>query len=409
MCLFALSLSIPTAQGRVSDSDSKENTTRKRVGQLGQSLQRLVRDPLTGRLIDPEEAKAIEQKPSGQRPSSEAAIGDDIITIETSLFAFEVTVTDPGNQQFVTDLTREDFQLFEDGEEQEITYFINSDQEKVPTSIAFILDHSGSITPYWDESRRAAINFVRRLKPQFQEVALVLDDPTLVQDFTRDVWALEKSLNKVKLTKNTYNFTSLFAVMKELMADRPGRKIIIFQTDGDEALRLVPENDWPEDVKVRFRSPKRAYTLQDIFDYASSSGITVYSVAVGPQLIRLKSQEEFEARRPYLESLGHDGAFLTYFRHCQQKLAELAELTGGSISYMEKASDAEAIYRRIGEDIRARYIIGYYPGSEKNDGRFHTLDVKVKGHPDWIVMGRRGYYAKRPASDVLRPASAPQK
>ena len=59
---------------------------------------------------------------------------------------------------------------------------------------------------------------------------------------------------------------------------------------------------------------------------------------------------------------------------------------------MAHANDAESIYNAIKEDLRARYIIGYYPSGGQTD-RFHKIVVKVKDHPDWIVTSRQGYFA----------------
>ena len=164
---------------------------------------------------------------------------------------------------------------------------MRSEIEKVPTNIVLILDHSGSVTPYWEESKKAAMNFVKQLRPEYQSVALVLDDPTLLVDFTTDTELLEKELRKVKLIPHTYNFTALFAVLNEMFAGRDGRKVVIFQTDGDEALKLVPRKEWLADVTTKFAYDTKPYTLQDIVDFAANSGVTVYSIAVGNKLIDL--------------------------------------------------------------------------------------------------------------------------
>ena len=92
------------------------------------------------------------------------------------------------------------------------------------------------------------------------------------------------------------------------------------------------------------------------------------------------------------EDEGHYAEHLTYFRECQRAMQEVADVTGGSISYMAKANDAESIYNAIKEDLRARYIIGYYPNSAQTN-RYHKITVKIKDHPDWQVTSRQGYFA----------------
>jgi VWFA-related protein len=351
----------------------------------------LRRDPKTGRLI----SAAAGQESTSYVEKAETpvvAAADDEITLDSKLFAFELMVQDPANRRYVLDLKQDDFIVYDDDQPSPANYFVRSEVEKVPTNIVLILDHSGSVTPYWKESKKAALNFVRQLKSEYQSVALVLDDPTLLVDFTNDATALEKELGKVKLIEHTYNFTALFAVINEMFAGRDGRKVVIFQTDGDEALKLVPVKDWPADVKTRFPYDTKPYNLQDIVDFAGNSGVTVYSIAVGNKLIDLPATTDMTQLTKEFEAEGHFPEHLTYFRECQRAMKQVADVTGGSISYMAHANDAESIYNAIKEDLRARYIIGYYPNGGQTN-RYHKITVKVKDHPDWVVTSRQGYFA----------------
>jgi hypothetical protein len=77
----------------------------------------------------------------------------------------------------------------------------------------------------------------------------------------------------------------------------------------------------------------------------------------------------------------------------QEGLAVVATLTGGWTEFLEQPSQADEIYSRIYADISQRYLVGYYPTNKDHDGKRRKLSVEVRGHPEYLVMSRRYYYA----------------
>ena len=71
----------------------------------------------------------------------------------------------------------------------------------------------------------------------------------------------------------------------------------------------------------------------------------------------------------------------------------VAELTGGWTSFLERPEQANEIYGRVLADINRRYVIGYYPTKKEMDGRLRRVKVEVRGHPGYVIQGRRSYYA----------------
>jgi hypothetical protein len=80
----------------------------------------------------------------------------------------------------------------------------------------------------------------------------------------------------------------------------------------------------------------------------------------------------------------------------QSALAEVSTLTGGWISFLEQPSQADEIYSHIFSDINRRYIVGYYPTNKEHDGKRRKVKVEVRGHPDYILIGRKSYLAPEP-------------
>src|SRR6187399_2568408 len=86
---------------------------------------------------------------------------DDVIRIEANLVSVPISVFDRDGR-YVANLSKEDFHIFENGEEQEITYFGTSDE---PITVVMLLDRSGSMGLYMGQMATAASSFVKELRP----------------------------------------------------------------------------------------------------------------------------------------------------------------------------------------------------------------------------------------------------
>lgn len=69
------------------------------------------------------------------------------------------------------------------------------------------------------------------------------------------------------------------------------------------------------------------------------------------------------------------------------------KLSGGWPDFLEKPEQANAVYARIFNDMNNRYVIGYYPTNKTHDGTRRTIKIEVRGHPEYIVWGRKTYLA----------------
>src|SRR5262249_39809891 len=80
----------------------------------------------------------------------------------------------------------------------------------------------------------------------------------------------------------------------------------------------------------------------------------------------------------------------------QQGLITLSELCGGWTDFLEQPEQAADLYARILSDINRRYIIGYQPANQEHDGKLRNVTVEIRGHPEYIVWGRKSYFAPTP-------------
>ncbi len=374
----------------------------KKREKFGSSLKRLEWDKNKEAAVDKKSGKEVATK----RPTATA--DQDVIKIETSLVTFDLLVTDQQGYA-IKDLKKEDFVVTEEGAVQHIDTFSIGDDAALPRSIVLIIDHSGSQFPYLETSIDAARTLVDQLRPQ-DKMAIVTDDVVVMQDFTNDKKRLKVTLEGIfrrvsgpfgKLSRSQ-QYSALFAVLQELLTEAE-RPIIILQTDGDElfALQGNPEDSPKWSYKVNFG-------MNDLITAAQRERVTIYSVISGIRLMGFSLTEQLARTKQIMDNRSGissppkelsikdrerlEKPRLTSLRW-QEALAQLAAATGGWHDFLERPEQAAAIYERILVDINRRYIIGYYPTNEAKDGSLHKVHFEIRGHPEYVILGRRSYYA----------------
>jgi len=331
-----------------------------------------------------------------ERPrKSDQPIEDEVIRVTTDLVTSDVQVTDAkGN--IVTGLTQDDFIVFEDGWVQTIHHFSLGNDQNVPRTIVLVIDHSGSQAPYIEKSVEAAKTLVDQLGPR-DLMAIVTDDVKLLVDFTRDKEKLKKKLDSLRKTRgDSKQFTALLATVREVFTVEDARRIVIFQTDGDELFHLrpsVPPLFSIPDTGVPFESVVlRSFSLRDLYLAIEKSRVSVYTVIPSPPFIEsqfhtgLKTTEELfgDPKQRYFPDVA--------YRRWEQ-IAAAGAAIGGWTAYLPTPEHAADIYRRILADINTRYVIGYYPTNKTRDGKRRRVSITIKGHPEHGVWGRKSYIA----------------
>lgn len=360
-------------------------------------------------------------RPKGKGHENEDHETRDAIRLETLYVVLPVTVRDRATSRFVEGLGKDDFIITEDGRAQQVAAVTTGEDVSLPRSIILVMDSSGSQTAYLEASIQAARTLVSELAPS-DEMAVVTDTIELLTDFTSDKSRLIAQLESLKTRarlldrKNprgrSLQFSALFAALRELVPNDDRRSVIIFQTDGDEAVTF---RDQPDALDYVWNMPRREYGLRDIFAAAERSRTTIYTIVPGERLAGLQSSELYAAGRRLLERSARsrfatEAEYRSYaeshplseaqvrlltdrFARSQQAAARVAELTGGWTAFLENPEQAAGIYKRILSDINHRYSIGYYPTNEARDGRARRVSIKVRGRDNYEVHGRTGYIA----------------
>jgi VWFA-related protein len=402
LCGAVVALYVALASSSVSLTPRAQEKQKRE--EFGSSLKRL--------RWDEREQRAVETRKGDERADSGA-----VIRVETSLAAFEILAFDKKGRA-VPGLSKSDFIVTEDGAPQEVASLSPGDGSTVPRSVILIIDYSVSQQPFIESSVAAAKDLVDRLKPN-DRMAIVTDDVALLAPFTRDKLKLKGELDSLRKKAKSKRFgrseqySALLATLKELTAgvERP---IIIFQTDGDELSSLRNAAASPSGAEVRATpgDSSKEYSLEDIYTAAEKTRASIYAVIPGVRFAGVPPEELVERARKLFGKLfqmqqewGGWGRPLTptfenYLRSRAQTalrqqlaLAGIANLAGGWAEYLEEPGQAAGIYDRIFSGIERRYILTYYPTNTKRDGKLRRVEIKVRNHPEYAILGKKSYYA----------------
>jgi len=261
-----------------------------------------------------------------------------------------VTVTDRKGE-FIADLTRDDFEVIEDGRKQTLTYFASGIDETIPLHVGLLFDTSGSMGEDINLSRSAAIRFLNTLS-QAEDMTLV-DFDTEVRVTTYGQRDFPRMVERIRGRKPG-GFTAMYdalGVFLDGATENEGRTILVVYTDGGDTRSALGFND--------------ALTL------IRSSDVTIHSVG-------------FLSNQP--------GSVRTNQR---MRLTEIAETTGGQAFFPSAMKDVEQAYDTIVAQIRNQYTLGYVSTNTAQDGTWRRVQIRVArpGLRDIRLQSRRGYFA----------------
>jgi VWFA-related protein len=290
------------------------------------------------------------------KPKAEAAESERItpnLRVDTNLVLVPITVTTPMNQ-IVTGMEKENFRLFEDKVEQEITYFASFD---APISIGLVFDASGSMGNKLTKARQAAAAFFKTANPEDEFFLIQFNDrPQLVVPFTRDVEEIQNRLTFTQAKGRTALLDAIYLAMQTLKKGRnPRRALLVISDGGDNSSR---------------------YTETEIRNLMKEADAQVYAIGIF---------EPIGSRGRTAEELAGPGL-----------LSDLAEMTGGRHFPVDNLNDLPDIAAKIGLELRNQYVLGYISKNQNRDGKYRRITVKLnqpRGLPPLRALHRQGYYA----------------
>jgi Ca-activated chloride channel family protein len=272
------------------------------------------------------------------------------IRVDVNLVLIPLIVTDPLNR-LVTGLSRNEFFLYENNNQQEIKSFSAEDS---PVSIGIIMDLSGSMSNKVVRARESIIEFLRTSNPQDEFFIIGFNDrPELIEDFTSSVDDIEARLQTVRAGHRTALLDAIYYGVNKMKQARYQRKAILIVSDGGDN--------------------RSRYTENEVRNLVRESDTEIFAIGI------------FDAYAATTEE--RNGPLL---------LHDLSEETGGQLFRVDDISDMTDIATKISAELRNQYVLGYKPSDPKRDGKWRKVKVKLvppAGLPPLTVHARSGYYA----------------
>ena len=268
------------------------------------------------------------------------------------LVSLNVTVTD-GDSRYVTDIERENFQIYEDGSLQDVTFFTRT---QLPIALALLMDTSASMTEKMSTAQEAAIGFAERLRDE--DLASVIDFDSRVdirQGFTNSVDKLKTAIQQTSAGGSTSLYNAIYISLKELgkiggaTVDQIRRQAIVVLSDGEDTSSLV--------------------VFDEVLELAKRSDTVIYSIGLRSRDIRTRRG----------------------FREADFVLRQLAQETGGRAFFPEQVTDLPEIYQRISDELSSQYTLGYLSKNPLRDGQWRRIVVRID-RPNVAARTKQGYY-----------------
>ena len=305
------------------------------------------------------------QPPLGQQPD------DEVLRVSTNLVTVP-TIVKTRQGGYIPNLRREDFRIYEDGVEQEISSFETVDK---PFIVTLMLDMSDSTRIKLGDIQNAAIAFLNQLRPDDRALIIAFDKQfALLAEPTSDRKVLSEAIRGMKTGGGTSLYDSIDAIINAKLKHVPGRRAIVILTDGvdtssvratyESTLRSATEQ-YALIYPIQYDTPNDAVAKQPNDQF----GIVTHTTPSGEPL-----SKAYERGTRYLQLI--------------------AEASGGRFQYSDNLKNLEHSFARIAEELRQQYGLSYYPkDSRAKDGKRR---IKVIVSVPNAVVHARDSYAHRP-------------
>src|SRR5580704_3209587 len=306
-------------------------------------------------------------QPSGQpslQQSNQQQQGQQPLGVTTTIVNVFATVRDK-HHGIISDLTKDDFKVFEDGVEQKVVFF--SKEVNMPITLGLLIDTSASMDRMIDAEQDAASRFLREvMRPKDEAMVITFDfDVDLLADFTQDTSVLSSAIRRARVNSvggggvvtpgtipqgsnagGTDLYDAVYLACHDELATEAGRKGVIILNDA-------------EDTGSKLR-------MQDAIEAAQRSDAVIHILLISDRMATFGTGPGVAHR--------------------------MAEDTGGRVIDVHNEKSLEKAFDEISEELRSQYVLGYYPTNLKRDGTFRKIQVTVT-RPDVKILARKGYYA----------------
>jgi len=283
-------------------------------------------------------------------PGGEGLQQPPVFRSAVDLVQVGVTVSDRKGG-LVAQLTKDDFDVYEDGKKQTIQYFAIGDPDAADQPemhLGLLLDVSGSMGEDMSFTKTAAIKFLNTLTDAVDITVVDFDTEVRTARYGQSDFA--RLIERIR-QKKADGYTALYDAIGTYLdgaAGQSGRKIMLVYTDGGDTRSSL---QWHE-----------------LLDLLKASDVTVYAIGMLEHQLQSTKQQQ------------------------RMTIQQMAEVTGGQAFFPTAVKELDKVYEKVVAEIRAQYTIGFQSTNEKTDGAWRKVEVKV-ARKDLRIRSRRGYFA----------------
>ncbi|HJQ69342.1 MAG TPA: VWA domain-containing protein [Blastocatellia bacterium] len=304
---------------------------------------------------------------------------DEEIRLETTLVQIPTVVRDKGGR-YVLDLRKEDFIIYEDGLRQNVEFFGTVEE---PFSVALLLDTSGSTASQLEFIKSSAIAFIDSLRPHDRVMVIGFNDSVEVKcEMTGNRDVLYSAVKSLTPGEYTQVYEAVYTAVWERLRDLPGRKAVIMFSDGiDTASSEIVAEDTLDAVI------ESEDVIMYVIRYNTRGDVErkLEKKVVGGQFVEGGKGIPWDEKRRQLDEA---------YKEADEYLGQLAVLSGGIVEKADELIDLKTSFRRIADELRQQYLLGYYPSKKGKADQDRKVDVIVM-RPGLKVRTRPAYRLAR--------------
>src|SRR5579864_4346879 len=327
-------------------------------------------------------APAAPPKPQSEPPAQAGHPGAIVSNVNLVEVLFSVVTK---KQKLITDMVQQDFKVFDDGAQQEITSF--SQPTDLPLRIGMVLDTSNSIRERLKFEQDAAIDFIFNALRRGKDQAFLMtfdDGPQIIKDFTGDTGEIRDTILKQRAGGGTSLYDAVYAASDHLLKNSPlppgpnsdVRRVLVVISDGDDN--------------------SSNHSRGESVEMSQRAGVIIYSISTSTDWVSAEDEKNPTKRisRKYEKEEG------------DKVLEQLAVETGGRAFFPYKVDDLGQSLLDIGDELRHQYALAYSPAGRSPDGKYHTIRIQTD-RKDVVVRARKGYYSVPIPAPGAKPAAPP--
>jgi Ca-activated chloride channel family protein len=265
------------------------------------------------------------------------------------------------NMQLVTNLAQDDFTLFEDKVQQQLTSFARTD---IPSTIGIVLDSSGSMKGKWRMVEGAVDLFLSQNNPSNELFFIRFDDEVeLEEDLTYEPEDIRDAVSNVIVKGGTSLWDALYLAVDKASQGHEPKKVVVVFTDGEDK--------------------DSYYKQKEVLDKVQEADTQIFVVAF--------------LDKDLADDKGFFGVFKSQREKVQKEISEVAEVTGGLAFFPESTDELNPAFEAIAYELKNQYRLAYISSNPNRDGNWRKIDVKVKDAKErgLRVRAKKGYFGPK--------------